>query len=118
MARPNNLTMCSFCGKNQTEVRKLIAGPGVYICDSCITICGGILEKELAGDRRKKRTPTDTWVLSLPINKVREMNDRLELIGGLREHKAISSDQASYLSAEIYNNLSELPFETKKDKKV
>ena len=47
MARPNNLTMCSFCGKGQSEVRKLIAGPGVYICDSCITICKGILEKEL-----------------------------------------------------------------------
>ncbi len=46
------------------------------------------------------------------------MNDRLELIRGLREQKAISSDQASYLSAEIYNNLSELPFETKKDEKV
>ncbi len=55
MARPNNLTMCSFCGKSQSEVRKLIAGPGVYICDSCITICKGILEKELKEDSRKTR---------------------------------------------------------------
>ena len=39
MARPANLTMCSFCGKSHAEVRKLIAGPGVYICDSCITVC-------------------------------------------------------------------------------
>jgi ATP-dependent Clp protease ATP-binding subunit ClpX len=46
MARPNNLTMCSFCGKSQAEVRKLIAGPGVYICDSCITVCKGIMDKE------------------------------------------------------------------------
>jgi len=55
MARPNNLTMCSFCGKSQSEVRKLIAGPGVYICDSCITICRGILEKELKDDSRKNK---------------------------------------------------------------
>ena len=47
MARPSNLTMCSFCGKSHAEVKKLIAGPGVYICDSCITICKNILEKEL-----------------------------------------------------------------------
>ena len=56
MARPNNLTMCSFCGKSQSEVRKLIAGPGVYICDSCITICKGILEKELKEDSPKSKT--------------------------------------------------------------
>jgi ATP-dependent Clp protease ATP-binding subunit ClpX len=38
--------MCSFCGKSHAEVRKLIAGPGVYICDSCITVCKGIMDKE------------------------------------------------------------------------
>jgi len=48
--------MCSFCGKSQSEVRKLIAGPGVYICDSCITICKGILEKELKEDSPKSKT--------------------------------------------------------------
>lgn len=55
MARPNNLTMCSFCGKSHSEVRKLIAGPGVYICDSCITVCKGILEKELGEDSHRKK---------------------------------------------------------------
>lgn len=40
--------MCSFCGKSHSEVRKLIAGPGVYICDSCVNICKNILDKELA----------------------------------------------------------------------
>lgn len=39
--------MCSFCGKSHAEVRKLIAGPGVYICDSCITVCKVILDKEV-----------------------------------------------------------------------
>ena len=39
MARPTQLTMCSFCGKSHSEVRKLIAGPRVYICDSCVLVC-------------------------------------------------------------------------------
>ena len=47
MARASNLTMCSFCGKSHAEVRKLIAGPGVYICDSCIVVCKEILDKEM-----------------------------------------------------------------------
>ena len=43
----SNSVRCSFCGKTQTEVEKLIAGPGVYICDECIKACNGILEDEL-----------------------------------------------------------------------
>ena len=54
MARSSNLTMCSFCGKSHAEVRKLIAGPGVYICDSCITVCKGILDKEGGENRREE----------------------------------------------------------------
>jgi ATP-dependent Clp protease ATP-binding subunit ClpX len=54
MARASNLTMCSFCGKSHAEVRKLIAGPGVYICDSCINVCKSILDKELSEDARKQ----------------------------------------------------------------
>ena len=38
---------CSFCGKSQDQVRKLIAGPGVYICDECIDLCNEILDEEL-----------------------------------------------------------------------
>jgi ATP-dependent Clp protease ATP-binding subunit ClpX len=56
MARASNLTMCSFCGKSHAEVRKLIAGPGVYICDSCITVCKGILDKELNDEARKQKS--------------------------------------------------------------
>src|SRR4029077_8986574 len=54
MARASNLTMCSFCGKSHAEVRKLIAGPGVYICDSCINVCKSILDKELTEDGRRQ----------------------------------------------------------------
>jgi ATP-dependent Clp protease ATP-binding subunit ClpX len=38
---------CSFCGKSQEQVRKLIAGPGVYICDECVDLCNEILDEEL-----------------------------------------------------------------------
>jgi ATP-dependent Clp protease ATP-binding subunit ClpX len=48
--------MCSFCGKSHAEVRKLIAGPGVYICDNCINVCKGILDKELNEVARRQTT--------------------------------------------------------------
>ena len=50
MARASNLTICSFCGKSHAEVKKLIAGPGVYICDNCIQVCKTILDKEAQQD--------------------------------------------------------------------
>jgi ATP-dependent Clp protease ATP-binding subunit ClpX len=45
-----DLVKCSFCGKSQKQVKKLIAGPGVYICDECIDLCNDIIEEELSGD--------------------------------------------------------------------
>ena len=58
------LLKCSFCGKSQKQVKKLIAGPGVYICDECIDLCNEIIEEEV-GDRSSVRldtlpTPTET----------------------------------------------------------
>jgi ATP-dependent Clp protease ATP-binding subunit ClpX len=44
----NDLLKCSFCGKSQKQVKKLIAGPGVYICDECIDLCNEIIEEELS----------------------------------------------------------------------
>jgi ATP-dependent Clp protease ATP-binding subunit ClpX len=55
MARPSNLTMCSFCGKSHAEVNKLIAGPGVYICDNCIILCKNVLDRELQLKEQKKQ---------------------------------------------------------------
>ena len=55
MARPTNITLCSFCGKSHAEVKKLIAGPGVYICDNCVVLCKQVLDKELAVQARKQR---------------------------------------------------------------
>src|SRR5207302_1797529 len=54
MARPTQLTLCSFCGKSHAEVKKLIQGPGVYICDSCIIVCKNVLDKELRTENRKQ----------------------------------------------------------------
>jgi ATP-dependent Clp protease ATP-binding subunit ClpX len=56
MARPTNITLCSFCGKSHAEVRKLIQGPGVYICDNCVLLCKSVLDKELAPEPKKSAT--------------------------------------------------------------
>lgn len=51
---------CSFCGKSQDEVKKIVAGPGVYICNECVDLCKQIIDQELAEDEAKKafRVPT------------------------------------------------------------
>ena len=71
MARATNLTMCSFCGKSHAEVRKLIAGPGVYICDSCITVCKGILDKEFKEENKKSKS-------SIRVPKPADIKHQLE----------------------------------------
>jgi ATP-dependent Clp protease ATP-binding subunit ClpX len=55
MARPTNMTMCSFCGKSHAEVKKLISGPGVYICDNCVILCKNVLDTEAAAKERKQK---------------------------------------------------------------
>jgi ATP-dependent Clp protease ATP-binding subunit ClpX len=55
MTRATNITMCSFCGKTQAEVRKLIAGPGVYICDNCVILCKNVLDRELQVQNQKRQ---------------------------------------------------------------
>ena len=62
MAKFDAHLKCSFCGKSQEQVRKLIAGPGVYICDECIDLCNEILDEELdasaAGGHRPGPDPS------------------------------------------------------------
>ena len=85
MARASNLTMCSFCGKSHAEVRKLIAGPGVYICDSCINVCKGILDKELNEDARRQSS-------TLQVPKPMEIRAKLDqyVIGQEQAKKTLS----------------------------
>lgn len=55
----SNLLKCSFCGKTQKQVRKLIAGGGVYICDECIELCNEIIEEELGGAQSEQDVAED-----------------------------------------------------------
>ncbi len=72
MARPTNLTMCSFCGKSLAEVRKLIPGPGVYICDNCIILCKNVLDREL---ELQNRRPPPRLIVPKPA-EIRRQLDR------------------------------------------
>ncbi|KAF0094121.1 MAG: ATP-dependent Clp protease ATP-binding subunit ClpX [Puniceicoccaceae bacterium 5H] len=57
MAKSTKMTFCSFCGKSQSEVRKMIAGPaGVHICDSCVNVCKTIIDRELKEAETKEET--------------------------------------------------------------
>ena len=81
-----DLLKCSFCGKSQKQVKKLIAGPGVYICDECIELCNEIIEEELHG-----RTETETINLD-ELPKPAEISDYLNgyIIGQERAKKIMS----------------------------
>lgn len=61
MMKGREVLRCSFCGKSQNEVRKLIAGPGVYICDQCIKICVEMLEEDNILSRSKETGRELTW---------------------------------------------------------
>ncbi len=61
---------CSFCGKSQHEVRKLIAGPGPFICDECVELCMDICRSEYAGDKVDGGLEYDSW-FKHPIMKTR-----------------------------------------------
>jgi ATP-dependent Clp protease ATP-binding subunit ClpX len=92
MARPtdsNEQLLCSFCGKSQRQVKKLIAGPGVYICDECIDLCNEIIDEELTA-------PPSFDLENLP--KPREIHDVLgEYVVGQEAAKRT-------LSVAVYNH--------------
>ena len=52
----SKILYCSFCGKSQHEVRKLIAGPSVFICDECVELCNDIIREESQGDQGTRGT--------------------------------------------------------------
>ena len=61
----NDNLFCSFCGKSQREVTKLIAGPAVYICDECIQLCSEIIEEE----SEKEKSPEDSLLVPKEIKQ-------------------------------------------------
>ena len=71
---PEKLLYCSFCGKSQHEVKKLIAGPSVFICDECIALCNDIIRDELPEEAAKAGRRTV------------EIVDRTT-VGGMAQHR-------------------------------
>ncbi len=91
---------CSFCGKSQDQVRKLVAGPGVYICDECIELCNEIVEEELGSEE-------DLDLENLP--KPQEINTILD-------EYVIGQEQAKKsLSVAVYNHYKRINSSQKSD---
>ncbi len=105
MAKKNNITMCSFCGKSQNEVRKMVAGPGVYICDSCISVCKGILDKEQFDETRKsaekRRIPKPVEIKrELDRHVIGQEDAKKTLAVAVHNHyKRLFNDKGAELSA-------------------
>jgi ATP-dependent Clp protease ATP-binding subunit ClpX len=93
MRDPSDQLQCSFCGKSQRQVRKLIAGPGVYICDECIELCNEIIDEEFSGPEVLKDD-------DLP--KPREIN-RI-----LNEYVIGQEDAKKVLAVAVYNHYKRL----------
>ena len=83
------LLKCSFCGKSQKQVKKLIAGPGVYICDECIDLCNEIIEEELS----------ETGELSLD-----ELPKPVEIFEFLNDYIVCQEQAKRILSVAVYNH--------------
>jgi len=100
MARASNLTMCSFCGKSHSEVKKLIAGPGVYICNECIDVCSNILEKELGGTPTKGKTSAEKPGFKIPSPAA--------MLAMLNEFVIGQENAKKVLSVAVYNHYQRL----------
>jgi ATP-dependent Clp protease ATP-binding subunit ClpX len=83
------LLKCSFCGKSQKQVKKLIAGPGVYICDECIDLCNEIIEEELS-------EPADLQLDELPKPK--------DIYGFLNDYVVGQDSAKKTLAVAVYNH--------------
>ncbi|MCS7031186.1 MAG: ATP-dependent protease ATP-binding subunit ClpX [Gloeomargarita sp. SKYG116] len=114
MSRYDGHLKCSFCGKSQEQVRKLIAGPGVYICDECVELCNEILEEELSEARSmtpvSKRKPV---VTRSPVTTSWEPLPRPQEIKQYLDQHVIGQEEAKkILSVAVYNHYKRLRAES------
>lgn len=94
----DNRLKCSFCGKSQDQVKKLIAGPGVYICDECVDLCNEILDEELF-EGGPNAAPAETGVPQLiDVPKPKEIKTFLD------QHIIGQTDPKKILSVAVYNH--------------
>jgi hypothetical protein len=101
-AEQGNLLYCSFCGKNQHEVRKLVAGPAVYICDECVDLCTDIVDDQLLrlieGDEGSARAMSTDRLLHYVehahsgLQRSRSALQRIERVLALRENPGAADD--------------------------
>ncbi|MEM0965965.1 MAG: ATP-dependent Clp protease ATP-binding subunit ClpX [Verrucomicrobiota bacterium] len=99
MAKPTKMTFCSFCGKSQNEVQKMIAGPaGVYICDSCVTVCKTIIDRELGEEIKKPKEKENEFNLLRPS----------EIKANLDRHIIGQDEAKKTLSVAVYNHYKRL----------
>jgi ATP-dependent Clp protease ATP-binding subunit ClpX len=101
--------MCSFCGKSHSEVKKLIAGPGVYICNECIDVCSTILRKELAGQSEPTKEVSTLLEDGVPTPS--------ELLQQLNEFVIGQEDAKKVLSVAVYNHYQRLRQDEHADEK-
>ena len=101
MAKNSNLTMCSFCGKSHSEVKKLIAGPGVYICNECIDVCSGIMHKELANISHGEELPEELF-------DAEDLLTPVEILTLLNDHVIGQEHAKKTLSVAVYNHYQRL----------
>lgn len=89
---------CSFCGKTQDQVKKLIAGPGVYICDECVDLCNEILDEELFDSSSQGQVKEQTLPLISDIPKPAEIKAYLD------QHIIGQDSAKKILSVAVYNH--------------
>lgn len=103
---------CSFCGKTQDQVKKLIAGPEVYICDECVELCNEILDEEFfEGKEKDSKADKSKTVEEKPIPKPAEIKAHLD------EHIVGQDDAKKVLSVAVYNHYKRLKHNKNEDKK-
>lgn len=93
----DNRLKCSFCGKSQDQVKKLIAGPEVYICDECVELCNEILDEEFFESKEDKET-TEEEDIKDTLHKPQEIKKYLD------EHIIGQDDAKKVLSVAVYNH--------------